>query len=72
MEANIVEKSLIVTVHTMRFIERRQFQEHHKKMVRQKGQTSLYHGACKEHEITCMIALIVLGRHYRYCCLLDK
>jgi hypothetical protein len=37
MEVNIETRSLIINVHTMGFIERRQFQEHHKKMVCQKG-----------------------------------
>jgi hypothetical protein len=30
---NTVERILIINVHTMRFIERMQFQEHHKKMI---------------------------------------
>jgi hypothetical protein len=37
MVVNIAVGSLIINVHTMGFIERRQFQEHHKKMVCQKG-----------------------------------
>jgi hypothetical protein len=34
---NIAARSSMIIVHTMGFIERRQFQEHHKKMVCQKG-----------------------------------
>ena len=30
-------KEFMITIHTMGFIERRQFHEHHKKMVCQKG-----------------------------------
>ena len=37
LEVNIAARSLMITIHTMGFIERRQFQEHHKKMVCQKG-----------------------------------
>jgi hypothetical protein len=37
MEVNIAARSLMIIVHTMGFVERRQFQEHHKKMVCQKG-----------------------------------
>ena len=33
IEVNIAAKSLIGTVQSMEFVERRQFQEHHKKMV---------------------------------------
>ena len=36
MEVNTAARSLITTVHTMGFVDRRQFQEHHKKMVCQK------------------------------------
>jgi hypothetical protein len=36
---NIATRSLMIIVHTMGFVERRQFQEHHKKMVSQKGWT---------------------------------
>jgi hypothetical protein len=32
-----VSRSLMITIHTMGFIERRQFHKHHKKMVCQKG-----------------------------------
>ena len=39
MEVNTAAKSLIVIVHTMGFVERRQSLEHHKKMVCQKGWT---------------------------------
>jgi hypothetical protein len=37
MEVNIAARSLIITVHTMGFVERRQFQEHHRKMMSDKG-----------------------------------
>ena len=37
MEVSTAARSLIVTVHTMGFIERRQSHVHHKKMVCQKG-----------------------------------
>ena len=37
MEASTATRSLIVTVHTMGFVERRQSLEHSKKMVCQKG-----------------------------------
>jgi len=37
MELNIAAKSLIGIVQRMEFAERRQFQEHHKKMMCQKG-----------------------------------
>jgi len=37
MEVNIEATSLIGTIQNMEFIERRQFEEHHKEMVCQKG-----------------------------------
>jgi hypothetical protein len=37
MEVNIAARSLIIIVHTMRFVERRPLQEHRKRMVCQKG-----------------------------------
>ena len=37
MELSTVARSLTVTVHTMGFTKRRQYQEHHKKMVCHKG-----------------------------------
>jgi hypothetical protein len=37
MEVNILARSLMNNVHTMGFVERRQYHEHHKKMVCQKG-----------------------------------
>ena len=37
MEANTAIISFIVTVHTMGFVETRQLQEHHKKMVCENG-----------------------------------
>jgi hypothetical protein len=37
MEVNIAAKRLMIIVHTMGFIERKQFEEHHKKMACQKG-----------------------------------
>jgi len=36
MEVNTTTMSLIITVHTMGFVDKRQIQEHHKKMVCQK------------------------------------
>ena len=37
MEVDTAANILIVIIHTMGFIERRQYQEHHKKMVFKKG-----------------------------------
>jgi hypothetical protein len=61
MEVNIAARSLMITVHTMGFVERRQFQEHHKKWCVRKDEQD-NHGACKEYEIACWFSLIVLGR----------
>jgi hypothetical protein len=61
----------MIIVHTMEFIERRQFQEHHKKWCVRKDEHD-NHGVCKEYEIACWFALIVLGKCCRYCCLLNK
>jgi hypothetical protein len=33
MEMNTTARSLMIIVHTMAFVQRKQFQEHHKKMV---------------------------------------
>jgi hypothetical protein len=46
MEVNIVVKSLMITFHTMGFVERIQFQEHHKKIVCQKDEQD-NHVECK-------------------------
>jgi hypothetical protein len=54
MEVNIEARSLMIIVHTMGFVERRQFQEHHKKMVCRKDEQD-NHGACKEYEIACWL-----------------
>jgi hypothetical protein len=36
MEVNIATRILMIIVHKMGFVERKQFQEHHKKIVSQK------------------------------------
>ena len=71
MEVNTVARSLIVIVHTMGFVERRQFLEHHKKMACQKDEQN-DHGVCKVYENACRVALTVLGRCCKHCCLFNK
>jgi hypothetical protein len=71
MEVNIAARILMIIVHTMRLVERRQFQEHQRKWCVIKDEQD-NHGACKEYEIACWFALIVIGRCCRYCFLLNK
>jgi hypothetical protein len=42
----------MITIHTMGFIERIQFHEHHNKWCVRKDEHD-NHGACKEYEIAC-------------------
>jgi hypothetical protein len=71
MEVNIAARSFVIIFHTMGFIERRQFQKHHKKMVCRKDEKD-NRGAYKEYEITCWFDLTVLGRCCRHLFLLNK
>ena len=58
-------------VHTMGFIERRRFQEHHKKTVYQKERTRQLWSRQGVWD-ACRIAHTILGRCYGYCFLLNK
>jgi hypothetical protein len=71
MEVNIATRSLMIIVHTMGFLERRQFQEPTRKWGVRKDELE-NHGACKEYEIACRVFLTFLGRCCRYYHLLDK
>jgi hypothetical protein len=58
MEVNIAARSLMIIVHTMGFIERRQFQNTTRKWCVRKDEHD-NHGACKEYEIACWVSLTV-------------